>query len=46
MSKIDVPPFDVAAKWQAAFPPTHPDSGWLLRLMIARDDLEYELRNL
>ena len=28
------------------FPAEHPASVWLLRLMIIRDDLEYELRNL
>jgi hypothetical protein len=26
------------------FPPDHPETAWLLRLMIIRDDLDYELR--
>ncbi len=28
------------------FPPEEADSPWLLRLMIIRDDLDFELRNL
>jgi hypothetical protein len=28
------------------FPPDHPDSPWLFRLAIIRDDIEWELRNL
>jgi hypothetical protein len=43
MKKCEV---DMRAKLIELFPPDHDDSPWLLRLMIIRDDLEYELRNL
>ncbi len=38
-------PFVMRYKLVELFPPDLPDSPWLLRLMIIRDDLDHELRN-
>jgi hypothetical protein len=35
--------FNITAKLSDLFPPDDPDSTWLLRLALLRDDLEYEI---
>lgn len=44
----DTPPeiHEYKGKLVEFFPPDDPDSPWLLRLMIIRDDLDFEVRNL
>lgn len=44
----DAPPetHEYKGKLVEFFPPDDPDSPWLLRLMIIRDDLDFEVRNL
>lgn len=37
---------EVAGRMAELFPPGHPDSPWLIRLMIIRDDVEFEFRSL
>ena len=39
-------PYVVPARLQEFFPVDHPASPWLLRLMMIRDDLEFEFRSL
>lgn len=39
-------PYEVHARMQELFPVDHPASAWLLRLMVIRDDLEFEYRSL
>ncbi len=39
-------PLPVQRHLQAFFPPDDPESPWLLRLMILRDDLRYEIEHL
>jgi hypothetical protein len=36
----------VKGKFVELFPPEHPATPWLIRLMIVRDDLDYEFRNI
>jgi hypothetical protein len=39
-------PLSVSGRLADLFPPDHPDSPWLLRLLILRDDIWYEIINL